>query len=255
MFQTNYILVLLFFLAIQASGQYHYIPDNGSNLLLLKEKGDFKVSSSFLLKSRIGIQAGYSPLKKLGISVSYFKHDVKDRTFNEYTSGKVYAVSLGTYGYFTPSNLSKRDQSPGVIEMWWDAYLGYANGNINNTYSNAGASDLNYKKWFLHFGVHMSNRYLGLSYVIKCSSLDYKEGEVSGNLGTEVQVIYDYILENEPYYIWESDLRLHAGIPLIRGYVGLSMINPNNIDKQVAGEMNLIFSTGLLLSIDKLYRS
>jgi len=244
------IFTILFFCFSSANAQYYYSPDNSSNLLLISKKNDLKFSSTIPINAPISFQLGYSPLNKLSLNVSYFKHETSIENIALSTNGEVFTAAIGTYTFFKKSiNNSEVSNSPGGFLIDFNA--GYSVANINNYYASITSSSFNYNKIYGQIGLHIISRWVSVSYATKLSTLDYKTGEVNGTPATsEIKPIKDQILVHEPFIIIETDLRIHLGNQKIRGFSGISMIHPNILHKSLLADRHMVFSAGLIFGVN-----
>lgn len=254
--KSFWLSLFLLFSSGLLSAQYYYIPDNGSTLLLFSKKGDFKISTNLPSHEQINIQTGYSPLKSLSFSLSYFKHSTTKGEQLPSTFGKTFTASIGAYAFLKKQSDSSRNNAfnKNTYEILVDTYVGYARSDIFNAYISETTSSLNYQKLFLSLGTHFRIKKLALSHTIKLSLLDYKSGVVDGTPEEEEIFPIDFkIVVNEPYLLLESDLRLHFGPEKIRGFVGLVKVYDWAMDKTLLGDRDLVFSAGINIGINEWY--
>lgn len=215
---------------------------------MVAEKGDLKISGTIPVQNFFAAQVAFSPLQNVNLSLSYFAHEriVERNSFT--TNGESFSAALGFYVPYIGTHQKR-------IIVLLDSYLGYTRSSIYNQYSSITAAQLNYQKFSLSAGLHVKAKWLAISYAVKLSSLDYQKGEIYGLSQNQIlQPVNQEILLNEPYFLLETDFRISIGPEAFRGFIGVTMLNPNMLEKVLINEQNPIFSLGLNLGIDELIR-
>lgn len=256
MFKKACIIVFVFFFSVQIYSQYYYSPDN-STLLLLSKKKDIKASFTIPLDdTAINFQAGYSPFNNFALSLSSYRHSNIQHDGFEGTKGKQLSAALGFYFFYERDKINTSPENNyNRTGFLMDCYLGFTQGSITNNYPSITTSKLNYQKLYFQFGLHLKSKLIGISYIAKFSTLDFQKALITGDPNTsEVLLIEEKISLEEPYTLWETDLRLHVGPEYLSGFVGVSMIHPNILDKVLVKDRNIVLAVGVTLGISDLYQ-
>jgi len=269
-----YACLLLFFILTTTSCSrinYYYRP-NDANAVALKKKNDIHFSAStYSLKdskfnNNQNIQVGYSPIKHLGISSSYFR--VRDKhpiVPLRYGNGNFGNIALGGY-YFLPMKgkyirikKSRRKylfnnpnwlMQEGVL---FDLYLGLGRGKVNNFYEDGGNSQLRFSKKYSQVGIHLFRKRLGVSFNLTFGNINYFEANLKGKIKSS-QVIRVRSLDNKSKFtIRESTIRFFLGTKQLRVFASVSSFNPS----QDFGNLGVIESNlnfGIFSEIDEFFR-
>ena len=222
---------LLIAMYCTSCSHYFYKPPE-PHALMLSEKGDVKVlagaGSSSSSNTHFVVQAGWSPIKHLAVSGSYFQVGQlnNDNISNDrYISSFSLEGAIG--GYLTKemkeNNKDRTAKKSNSIIL--DAYAGYGRRGVTNQYFNGGEAMLKSQHYFLQGGIHYQNPFIGLSFNLRAVHLDFTEGEVIGNVSDNLLVdLTD--LNNDPFTFLESSVRIKAGGPKVKGFISRNWMTP-----------------------------
>lgn len=236
----------------------------------LSEKGDIKVSAGVSgagdgdgtdKENAFSLQAGYSPVKHLGIQGSLFRLERKGSNENEETTrGKGHIASGAIGGYYFldfPLHTRKRIKRHAHLNIeegfLFDLYAGYGAGSVYNQYAAGSTSDFNFHKLYLQGGIHVQGRRIGFDYVFKAVHLDFDNGFVNGKIETENYQEIQKISQNNPFFFVENSFRLTYGIKQCRFFFTTSVIG-NTREKIGFDFIDSSVHFGLLLDIDEIFR-
>jgi len=263
-----YCLILLSFLLCSCN-HYYYLPNDGQ-MLMLQEEGDIKTSVGISDKIFV-VQAGYSPIKHLAVTGTFFNHNNTNFSNSSFISttaitptpssigdsrrnGFLASGSVGTY-YFLNANKPPRTSKLFKDELlrtkgWlFDLHAGYASGKINNEYSSSGNSKFTFQKYFIQPGIHWQAKSLSISYVLKYSHLNFFKGTAFGNiLEPDLQDIF-LIEDQNPYNLIEPTFRFQYGTKFLIFYAsltGVSILNDKNLTYKFSQS-----SLGVTIDIDE----
>ena len=234
---------VLFFSSCGSASHHFYATDEG-NLLALREEKDLKVSAGYTphLNSLPGnnfmIQAGYSPIKHLGVYSSFFRirnsftgtEEIKKNVYQYNFNG-----AIGGY-YFKSAkvnpiigndenDLTNYENTTDGRGLLFDGYIGYSRGAVNNFFfGETGKIELDFQKIYLQGGFHIFLEKITASFTLRGTQLDYIDGGAFGRLTSSELRKVDIIEENNPFYFLESALKISIGKPTapFRGYVTLA---------------------------------
>jgi len=261
----KFIFLLLVILLFSSCSHYYYAPDE-ANVLKLSEANDIKVSvsgnnqgESYELK-HVNFQAGYSPIKHLGIFGSHFRMSGKEPSDSPLKSGRGHLTNVGIGGYYfldrgsILDRIVKYDEEIAISSGFLiDIYGGYGMGNIHNSYIEGGNSNLDFQKYFLQGGLHWKGAALGFSFVYKFGKLNYFNGVINGQLSSsDIASIMD-IREFREFPFRESSLHFYMGIRHARVYLNISTV-ANIFDSRFTYRTSL-GSFGIVMEIDEIFRS
>lgn len=267
-FQT--ILSISFLFLFCSCSHYYYAPDEGY-LLSLGEKGDIKISAATgsagesngdLEKDNTSsFQAGYSPIKNLGIQGSIFSlKRVGESDDGVKPRGHGFIASGAIGGYFFIINERQKllqEEFADPLKMrkgvLLDLYAGYGQGKAHNYYANGSNSHFDFQKSFIQGGIHWQGKMTGISYVFKVVRLDYQTGIVNKEIEQEDLVAIQGISQNNPFSLIEHSFRFHVGLKKIRFFLSTTLIPySKEVDK-----LDYIGSSGhigLILELDEIFR-
>ena len=242
---------------------YYYAPNEGT-LLALNEKNDLKLSAGGNLggdenESNFSFQAGYSPIKHLGIQSSFFsykKRGEKDGV-TESGNGFISNAAIGAYYFLPTKRISKRRElivNGPVMQrgVMFDLYAGYAKGEVHNYYEPNTSSHFDFNKSFAQLGIHWQGKIYGISFVSKFGVLDYKNGDVNGKISEEHLADVMDIEKYDTYAFRENSLRFSLGIQHARFFLTTTWLNSSKLDK-VKFIDNTVHA-GVILELDEFFR-
>ncbi len=269
----RFAILLLTAATISSCTHSLYVPPE-PNLLVLSESGDLKASAGAgVLESdelNFHLQAGYSPIEHLGLSISYFQVGMTraERDFGNQSSFydfsrrfNVYDVEGAIGTYLTKTIMTKtHKKGEGAVDLpnslTFDAYLGYGQIKSRRSYFNGGLTTIEGRRFFLQGGIHYQGSFLGLSYTLRGVWLDYTSGKVFGRISEQSLEDLAAINVYDPYTFIESSIRFRAGNEKFRGFVSRNWMSSPFGDKQLdytPASWHLGFILGLneLLNIKK----
>ncbi len=239
--------------------QNYYVPNEG-NLLALGEKHDFKLSYAFgyteLLGKAFSVQAGYSPLKHLGVQYSFASATNKE-SFTRFFHNKMNGFAFGTYINFN-LKLSRLDETPEnknpsiYSNFLFDFYVGFENGNIENRHSLADISIFEFTKRYAQLGLHWQGAVLGFNYVQKIGLIDYKKAIVSSSNGLQNISGFHNVIRYDTYNFTEHTLRMSLGIKHVQLYASATWMRFPKKDK--IDIIDNLYHLGLIIGLDKFFR-
>lgn len=179
-----YLVLLGLYPALPSSAQYFYIPDKDTHSVRPDKKGDLQWSIAYPFNKRYNFQLAYSPIPHLSISTAYFNHQQKGRTafsFPSITNGNTYSTAIG---FYTKINVLEKHRfllTKKLLGLRIHAKLGYNLGAIKNSFNEIYTSELKYQSIFFRSGFTLDYDILSLSFSTRFLTLDYTNGEVTGN--------------------------------------------------------------------------
>jgi len=219
------ILILLFvfsfFTKPSLSAQYLYESDN-PNILLIREKGDWNSSFSFLRdrtfeKGNTGFQSGYSPFNNLVFTSNFFHTKNKRwdfKTGEDFRKGFSTGLAFGYYYFF--ENFNKEG---GLL---FDSFLGYSLGNYSFDFSQAGNGKITYHKYYLQIGIHKIMNRLRFSFVTRLGRLNMRKIELFGRTPLEDFNQIKSLANQKLYKLQEFSVRLSYRIKMYSIFVNVN---------------------------------
>ena len=259
---NNKLVILIFFAAsllpVSSSCQYYYSPNEASTLTL-NEKNDLKFSfasgSDKQSSSNFSLQAGYSPIKHLGIR--YSSYSIKNN-FGDHQSlnGSIIGGAIGTYFFHSSETVSKaisKSRYSNLLlknSVLLDVYLGYEQGGITNNYNVDRQSQLDFKKTFVEGGVHLEGGIFGFDFLLKRGVLDFSKGSVTHYIGDIVDL--EDIERYDTYNFTETTVRFRMGIKYGSVYISQAKFRTKKADQ--IRIVDTAYHFGMILNIDDFFR-
>ena len=288
-----FFLVALFFLS--GCNTYYYVPGDG-NLLAIVEPGDIKVAAggNIIGKNKsYSLQAGYSPVKHLAVKGQFFRIKDSSPTY-VYNGGAVFGPTTSSEvlgrgfmaegsigGYLTSQNwrIGEDTQTRGKYAMplqsSFDAYLGYARGEIYNDYvtsffssgngyvpgygygggvqvENSGNATLNFNKYFMQLGAHLSLYAIGLDFGLRGGFLDYSKAVLNGQVVESEEMNIYRLQDFDPLFTFETSFRFQVGIKQARMFLSGTVARYN---EELNGLLKAsVFQCGAVLDLDEIFK-
>lgn len=266
------VIYLIILLCLNSSCGHKYYAPNDADLVVLKEQHDVHISGTTdtgnKSKQSYNAQLGYSPIKHLGLAGSYFK-------FNQWKNphkppvrggGKIWSAAIGGY-FFQPyisSGISKRDikkrekkfSNQNLFHpsgMLMDIYIGRSQGSVNNLYENGGTTLLKFKKNYIQFGIHWTNKSIGFDLATRIGKLNYYEATISGKPSASTSYIIDYLEARNSFNLMEHSFRANFGVKNTRFIFSVSGVSQNAKLNQL-GVVEVVTSFGLIIDLDEFFR-
>ena len=280
-------------LLLSGCNTYYYAPGD-ANLLAIAEQGDLKVGAggNLIGKDRsYSVQAGYSPIKHLGVKGQFFR--IKDsaptnantspffNASNREITGRGFMGEACIGGYLTSKNWRVgQDSGEGSkyrmpLQSSFDAYLGYARGRISNDYvtslftsgygytpgygygapvqvENVGSSELDFNKYFMQIGTHLSLYSIGLDFGFRGGVLDYSRAVLNGQVIEDEEVDIYRLQATDPLFTFETSFRFQVGIKHARMYLSGTVARYNEEVNDILKPA--VFQWGTILDLDEIFR-
>ena len=269
-----FIFVSVLFFSSCGSASHHFYATDEGNLLALKEEKDLKVSAGYtphinsLPGNNFMIQAGYSPIKHLGVYSSFFRirnsftgaediqKDVYQYNFTGAVGGYYFKhAKINEIGGDDENGLTSSESSVEGRGLLFDGYIGYSRGAVNNFFfGETGKVELDFQKVYLQGGFHIFLEKIAASFTLRGTQLNYIDGGAFGKLSSSQLRKIDIIEENNPFYFLESALKISIGKPTapFRGYVTLAgvydfgdvflEVQPSTMQFGVTADIDHLFS-------------
>lgn len=225
-------LGVLFFSSCGSANHHYYATDEG-NLLALREKKDLKVSAGVtphlnsLPGNNFDVQAGYSPIKHLGIQASYFRmrnsfkgpedirKNVYENMFSAAVGGYFFKPAKETVYYMDDTEADNDYVAPAGKGLLFDGYVGYSRGSVDNHFfEETGRIELDFQKFYLQGGVHIFLDKIGASFSLRYANLAYlNSSKATGKLSTAELGKIMKVEDNSPFNFLESALKISLGKP------------------------------------------
>lgn len=270
-FQKFYLLIPLLVFFCSSCGHKYYAP-NDADLVVLKEKNDVHISGTTDLSSngkKINhAQLGYSPIKHLGLTSSYFSMNQWENASRESArgDGKIWSASIGTYIVvpFSSVGISKQGSKRREKKIknqhlfhpssaMIDLYFGTSRGQVNNFYKNNSVSNLKFKKNYVQIGVHWTLRSVSFDLASRIGNLNYYEATFFGKPSYSLTYINDLLKTKNNFRLLEHSLRAHFGVKHARLIFSVSGISQSSELNQL-GVVQAVTTFGLMVDIDEFFR-
>ena len=280
-----FVIILLCNLFIFSSCSHKYYAPNDADMLTLREKNDFHISSSLQNvndsdeNKSYNFQLGYSPINHLAFTTSYFKIKDANPDGTIRGNGNIWNGAIGGY-YFEPVNtkiIKKRFRKKERSQIFpapsmrmkkgllFDFYLGHSKGNVYNFYQNddcgtcRASSHFRFTKNYGQLGLHYLRETWGISYAFRIGKLNYFDGNVFGHLAAislEDETDIQFIENNNIFNLKETSIRLHLGPKHFRLYFSASVVDGKPFQNEF-GELDIINDVaqiGVTVDIDAFFK-
>jgi len=249
----------------------YYSPDD-AKMMTFTKKNQVQVSGSTgIVNSAFDVQAGWSPIKHLRLSGSYFLRAANNSgdSFNDSRrsgNGKLWTGEIGGYYFFKNKKYDERkDEGDPSIGLLLDFQQGLGFGKIKTDYSdvfenqvsgiittNEGNSTITLTKNFQQIGIHWIDEYFEFGIAHRFGKLHYNEAILSGEISGDVRSSIGMLEENNIFRINETTLRLAICISGVKLFGHISFLG-NNDQLIRQGTYTNNFGGGLLMELDHFF--
>ncbi|MFK8006263.1 MAG: hypothetical protein AB8H03_07830 [Saprospiraceae bacterium] len=262
-FFQNFTLFLLLFLFFFSSCSHKYYAPNDGEFLVLTKRNDLHVSQSINggNLTSTSTQLGFSPVKHLGLTGSFFKikgerNNPSDNTFQRKGDGTIWNTAVGGYYPFLfdanndVTSLFDESQQSGVLA---DIYFGYGKGEVNNYYEIGGSTHFKFDKKYVQLGAHLILEKVNVGYQFRLGRLNYSEGKILGQATSLTMESFNSLNEKNNFKIIEQAFQFSYGIRHFRiQFTSTGVVNNKNLNKLGIKRTNT--TIGIILEIDEFFR-
>ncbi len=270
---SKWIFLLVSFCSFSSSCSHKYYAPNDGDILALNKKNDLHFSASMgssalnleKKSESANLQLGYSPIKHLAVSASYFSLRQQNRSSpRREGNGRIWNSAIGGYYFFKfkelpDSKLNAKQllrKQKGLFSeegILLDLYLGSGKGRVNNYYIEGGSSIFNFDKRYIQFGFHIVGRSLSFNWTFRLANLNYNEGIIFGRPNALNDLSFNILKEQNQFKLNESTLRLTFGQRKIRFMLSSTFVGGSE-NFELLGIKPIVSNFGLIIEIDDFFR-
>lgn len=254
--------VLIFIISITSCSHKYYAPNDGEFLVLTK-RNDLHLSQSVSTGNltSTSTQLGFSPIKYLGLSGSFFKmkgsrNNGANNTLKRKGDGTIWNSAIGGYYPFIfkkqfdgKRSLGESHQS-GILA---DIYFGYGKGEVNNYYEVGGSSHFKFDKKYVQLGVHLISDGINTGYLVRIGRLNYYEGKILGQATGLTMESFNILNEQNDFRLIEHSFQFSYGVKQFRVFlVSTGVMFNENLNQLNIKKTNT--TIGVILEIDEFFR-
>ncbi len=237
-------------------------------------------------------QAGYSPIEHLAIKGQFFRIKDSSPTYvynpspfisssSSEVMGRGFMAEASVGGYLTSQNwrigedTQVRSKYAMPLQSSFNAYLGYAKGRIYNDYAtsflssgngyipgygygggvqveNFGNATLNFNKYFMQLGAHLSLYTIGLDFGFRGGFLDYSTAVINGQVIASEEMHVYKLQDFDPLFTFETSFRFQIGVKQARMYLSGTVARYN---EELNGILKpSVFQCGAVLDLDEIFK-
>lgn len=251
------ILASLFILGpFLGNSQYYYVPEDGI-LLGIDNKDDLKFSVAAAASNfgdgwnqNYNFQVGHSPKEHFAVVGNFFKFWENpregDNTPQSFTT-HFGSIAAGAYIYKKKKNKKTQKDTeaasklnPGVLI---DFYMGYGLGNSAREYEEGGHSRFHFQKYFIQSGLHLQEKRIRFSALIRYSLLDFNKGKVIGKFDNADRPTIESLETKNPNHQLEFAFRFgtNLGKKTFLFYSNSTVLSNSFIAKNGSNHVGLLF--------------
>ncbi len=256
--KNNHPLIFCIIIFLFPSCHHYYYASNQVNLMGIEKQGEIRASAGFANRKQnnreqnnYSLQAGGSPIKHLGIQVSYFNlQNIGLNSDGDYAWGKGFQAEGGIGGYFAQP-FGKEEKNWRVIS---DLYIGMALGRVHNFYPNFSSSTLHFRKPYIQPGIHL-RRGDGFQVSLggKFMQLNFTKANTFSQLPSfEMERIQNMQNQN-PFPFLELGFRTEYGIKY--GRLFTEFVAPAPLRESDLEIIDNTFHIGLVLDIHNFFKN
>ena len=253
------VLPFLILIILTTSCSHKYYAPNDGEFLVLTKRNDLHLSQSFSAGRLVSTstQLGYSPIKYLGLSGSFFQMKGKlkrvyDNPLKRKGDGKIWNTAIGAYYPFIFDSKIPLGQShqSGILV---DIYFGYGKGEVNNYYEVGGSSHFKFDKKYTQLGIYFISGRINIGYQLRIGRLNYSEGKIYGQANRLAQEGFNRLRQQNDFKLIENSLQFSYGTKHFRVYIASTGITNNkNLNKLGVKKTNT--TIGFILELDEFFR-
>ncbi len=181
---------------------------------------DFLIPSqgSIFYNPGMRINAGYSPVNRLGIQSTYQRIKKRMGYFNSVPDGSLeesIEISSGFYHKWPSKNSL-------IHDYMFDAYLGGMMSKVEDRFLPYGHSKYSYYKGFCQLGYHIIGKNGKLSFTNRVTYLDFSEVEILGDRSEFYVSQLQKISATNPFWFLELTIKAHYGLRWFKFFCVLS---------------------------------